>query len=109
MLPPVDETKRSDASKVWHIDDATTTNSDESHYIVGLMQADGLNQMGKGSGNCGDAGDVFPGSTRNATFNSTSNPNSKSYAGGDTFVSITKIPAPAAKMTVSVTVKPAPK
>jgi immune inhibitor A len=89
---------------IWHIDEATAGNSNESHYKVALMQADGLRQL-EGNVNRGDGGDPFPGSTGNASFTDTSTPNSKSYAGATTEVSVTAIPASATAMPVHVTVK----
>ena len=54
--------------------------------------------------NRGDAGDPFPGSSgKNAVTQSTT-PNTKSYAGADTCVSVKNIPASSSAMTVDVTV-----
>lgn len=90
---------------IWHIDEAVSGNTNESHYKVALMQADGLRQL-EGNVNRGDAGDPFPGSAGNASFTGTSTPNSHSYAGSDTLVGVTGIPASAAAMSVHLTVKP---
>ncbi len=89
---------------IWHIDEAIATNSNENHYKVALMQADGLRQL-ETNANRGDAGDPFPGSAGNASFTGTSTPDSKSYAGSNTCVSVTGIPAPSAAMPVHLTVK----
>ncbi|KAI1504521.1 immune inhibitor A peptidase M6-domain-containing protein [Biscogniauxia marginata] len=91
---------------VWHIDDAVDSNADENHPKVGLVQADGLDQLREG-GYYGDAGDPFPGTVNNTTFNGTSNPSSKAYSGADTNVSITGIPAASASMALDVAVKAA--
>ncbi|MCK4350260.1 MAG: hypothetical protein KAX13_05340, partial [Candidatus Krumholzibacteria bacterium] len=59
-----------------------------------LEEADGQYNLLKPAsegGNFGDAGDPFPGSTGNRTFNSTSSPNSHSNGGFATPVSITSI------------------
>jgi len=88
---------------IWHIDESVSTNTDETHYKVALMQADGQRQM-EGNVNRGDAGDPYPGSSNNATFNKNSNPNSKSYASVDTCVAVTGISAPSAVMTANVQV-----
>ncbi|KAF2801924.1 M6 metalloprotease [Mytilinidion resinicola] len=90
---------------VWHIDDSVSSNTDENHPKVKIMQADGLDQLKANLGR-GDAGDVFPGLANNSTFNATSNPDSKAYAGNDTYVSVTGIPPPAASITFNITVKP---
>ncbi|HEY6877645.1 MAG TPA: M6 family metalloprotease domain-containing protein, partial [Polyangiales bacterium] len=88
---------------IWHIDDSVDSNTNESHYKVALMQADGRRDL-EGGHNRGDAGDPYPGSTGNASFNASSTPNSKSYAGTATCVSVTGISAAAATMTANVTV-----
>ncbi len=88
---------------LWHIDENQPGNTDENHYKVGLLQADGNRDM-ELNHNRGDAGDPFPGSAgKNAVTQSTT-PNTKSYAGADTCVSVKNIPASSAAMTVDVTV-----
>ncbi|MHA7292225.1 M6 family metalloprotease domain-containing protein [Arthrobacter sp. MDT3-24] len=84
---------------VWHIDDAIASNSNEAHYKVALLQADGSKDL-ENNVNRGDAGDPYPGNANNASLTSTTTPNSKSYAGSDTCVSITNIPAASPAMTV---------
>lgn len=90
---------------IWHIDDAISGNSDESHYKVALMQADGKKDL-EAANNRGDAGDAYPGTSANKTFNSASNPNSKSYSGQVTDVAVTNISASGATMTATVKVAP---
>lgn len=74
------------------------------------MQADGKNNLGgnprSSRANQGDTGDPFPGSKNVTTFNSHTNPSSKSYAGQDTNVTITEISPSGPTMTMKVTVKP---
>ncbi|KAK9481983.1 immune inhibitor A peptidase M6-domain-containing protein [Lipomyces starkeyi] len=89
---------------VWHIDDSQDDNHIETHYKVGLMQADGLNQLATSTAGRGDAGDSFPGSSDNTSFTSISSPNSRSYAGQDTRVSITKISPASAAMAMEIAV-----
>ncbi|WHZ16401.1 MAG: Putative protease [Nitrospira sp.] len=89
---------------VYHVDEAVSGNSNENHPQVALMQADGLKHLTTGA-NRGDAGDPYPGSANNVTFNATSNPNSKSYGNVDTCVSITNIGASGATMTARLAVK----
>lgn len=88
---------------IWHVDEAMSTNSDESHYRVALVQADGKKEL-ETSANRGDAGDCFPGSTANAAFTNTSTPSSKSYGGLNTSVSVTAIGEPGPVMPVTITV-----
>ncbi|MEJ7913839.1 MAG: hypothetical protein WKF70_11840, partial [Chitinophagaceae bacterium] len=89
---------------VWHIDDSVPNNSDEAHYKVALMQADGKKDL-ELNNNRGDAGDIFPGSTAKKSFTIGSNPNSKSYAGANTYVSITNISNNASTMYADLKVK----
>lgn len=89
---------------IWHIDDAQPGNTDENHYKVGLVQADGKRDL-ELKHNRGDAGDPYPGSSGNTAFSHTTTPNSDSYAGVETCVSVTGISAPSATMTASVTVR----
>lgn len=92
-----------DGLLIWHIDESQPGNTDETHYKVALVQADGKKDL-EGDRNRGDAGDPYPGSTGNTVFNVTSKPSSKSYAGADTCVSVSGISASAATMTATVAV-----
>ncbi|MEY2521854.1 MAG: hypothetical protein QOJ66_419 [Ilumatobacteraceae bacterium] len=93
-----------DGLLLWHIDDSKPTNTDENHYKVGLVQADGLRNM-ELRVNRGDSGDPFPGSKGVTSVSNTTTPNTKSYTGTETCVSLTNVPASAASMTVGVTVR----
>jgi immune inhibitor A len=89
---------------IWHIDESVSGNTNEAHYKVALIQADNKKDL-EGGHNRGDAGDPYPGTAHNAAFSNSSSPNSKSYSGQNTCVSVTGISAPSAMMTASVTVK----
>jgi M6 family metalloprotease-like protein len=69
---------------VWHIDETRVsdnrTNATDTRRLVDLEEADGLGQIDTRL-SFGDAGDPFPGSTGNRSFNSGTNPNSKLYSG----------------------------
>jgi immune inhibitor A len=88
---------------VWHIDESIAGNTDENHYKVALMQADGKRDL-ELNHNRGDSGDPYPGSTNNTAFNATSTPNSKSYAGADTCVAVTGISASSPVMSANLQV-----
>ena len=79
---------------IWHMDDEKLTgwgpNSDEPHYGVGLEQADGQYHLELGFGR-GDAGDPYPGSTGNHTFDDDSVPNSHSYYFVPSLISVDNI------------------
>lgn len=89
---------------IYHIDDSMEDNSNEQHYKVALLQADGRQHLEKGT-NTGDAGDVWPGTSRKKTFSRSSKPNSKSYGGVDTKVAIKNIKFSAGKITTDLYVK----
>ena len=90
---------------IWHIDETVTygytANADESHPLVKLIEADGLNQL-KTKLNEGDTGDIFPGSTGNRFFNPYSTPNSKLYNNSDSFVRVSNISDSGATMTADL-------
>jgi immune inhibitor A len=86
---------------IWHIDEAQQTNTDENHYKVALMQADGRRDLER-SGNRGDPGDAYPGTSNNRTFNATSRPNSKSYSDAASCVAVTGISASGPSMTMQI-------
>jgi immune inhibitor A len=92
---------------IYHVDDDITSNSDETHYKVGLEQADGDEDL-ENAVNRGDDGDPFPGSSGNRTFNETSTPNSMSYNDADTCVAVTNISDPGPTMNARFTVRCGP-
>lgn len=75
---------------IYHIDETMPNNWDEDHLAVGVMQADGRRDLQEGGffRNQGDASDPYPGTTRNRKFGSNTKPNSKSYAGQNTGVTV---------------------
>ena len=82
---------------VWHIDPdelearwpVNRVNSEPSHLSVWIRQADGENELaGRARG---DSGDIFPGSTENRSFHTSSQPSSNSHEGRATGVTISGI------------------
>jgi immune inhibitor A len=92
-----------DGLLVWHIDENQPGNTDENHYKVGLVQADNKKDL-ELAHNRGDAGDPYPGTSNNTSFTSASTPNSKSFAGADTCVSVSAISASGPTMSANVSV-----
>lgn len=88
---------------IWHIDESQPGNTDESHYKVGLVQADGKRDLERAA-NRGDAGDPYPGGANNTAFTGSSTPNSNSYGGQPTLVSVTSISASGPTMSAVVRV-----
>ena len=93
-----------DGMLVYHVDNAVSTNADERHPKVGLLQADGAEHLNTAA-NRGDPGDPFPGTSRNRTINATSRPNTRAYGGLATEVSITDISDSASVMTARIAVR----
>jgi len=91
-----------DGLLIWHIDDSINGNSNENHYKVALMQADGNRDLERAR-NRGDAGDPFPGAGH-AAFDAASTPSSSAYNGLATSVAVTSIPASGADMVVTLNV-----
>ncbi|MBU1753204.1 M6 family metalloprotease domain-containing protein [bacterium] len=90
---------------IWHIDERQQTNDDKFHYKVALEQADGRQDL-ENKFNRGDAGDPYPGNTGNRCFNGLSNPNSRTYSGNSTYISVTNISDSAGTMSVDLSVIP---
>jgi immune inhibitor A len=88
---------------IWHIDDSIASNTNEAHYKVALMQADGHRDLERAV-NRGDAGDPYPGSAHNAGFGARSVPGSDSYSGLPSSVEVTAIPSSAKDMVVQIAV-----
>jgi immune inhibitor A len=89
---------------IWHIDESIDTNSDESHPKVLLVQADDKQDLEQGN-NRGDTGDPYPGSSSNTTFNAFSSPDSNSYSGLDTCVSVTEVTISGSQITAHLAVR----
>ena len=69
---------------IWHIDESRCNNRDETHKLVDLEEADGLNELDEWpeeEEGWSDAGDPYPGTSRNRTFDHSSNPSSDLYSG----------------------------
>jgi hypothetical protein len=76
---------------VWRVDEtalqqrwpSNTVNNDRSRLSVGIVQADGRNDLAnvRCGTNCGDAGDPFPGSTSNPVLHTGSMPSTRSHLG----------------------------
>jgi immune inhibitor A len=93
-----------DGLLIWHVDEAISSNTNENHPKVALMQADGNRDLERGN-NRGDAGDPFPGSANRTAFSSASTPSSKSYAGVNTCVALTNIGPSGPTMSTNLSVR----
>jgi immune inhibitor A len=97
---------------IFHVDEAVSTDNDREwypgytsygHYLVALEQADGLYDLENGN-NRGNTGDPYPGSTLNYNFSSITTPNSNSYSGTSTNVSVKNISSSASVMMADLQV-----
>lgn len=86
---------------LWHIDDYQTSNRDETHKRVDVEAADGNTDLDT-KANRGDAGDPFPGTSSNTSFNDASTPNSKNYSGATTDIGVTDISPSSVTMTADI-------
>jgi immune inhibitor A len=93
---------------VYHIDDAVDGNDNEHHPQVKLLEADNQAHLQKAL-NRGDDGDPYPGRAANQTLDKASSPSSRSYAGLDTGVAITRIRAVGSRITARIQVRLAPR
>jgi immune inhibitor A len=91
---------------IWHIDDSQSSNDNQwypghtgsGHYLVALEQADSLFELEKKL-SAGNTGDPFPGSTSRTVFSPFTTPNSNTYDGENTYVSVSNISPSGATMT----------
>lgn len=90
-----------DGLLVWHVDEEQPDNSDESRYLVGLLQADGSEDLERAM-NRGDGGDPYPGWTDNRALGASTTPSTTTHAGQDSRVAITGVPDSADAMRVHV-------
>ncbi|MDI6787025.1 MAG: M6 family metalloprotease domain-containing protein [Planctomycetota bacterium] len=86
---------------IYHIDETQLFNNNDARRLVDLEEADGLNQLDTRT-NTGDAGDPYPGSTVNRTFNISSNPNNRLNNGTDSRIGITNISDSGTLMTANI-------
>ncbi len=104
-----------DGLLIWHIDENMTAYGNDyqcttqsncscsQHYLVALEQADSGLELEKNI-DYGDAGDPYPGTSFNRTFDLNSAPNSGSYADCSSTVAITNIGDSGATMTADIQV-----
>ena len=88
---------------IWHIDETIPGNTNNNHYKVALLQADGRKDL-ENNVNRGDAGDCYPGASGNTSLSASTNPNSKAYGGGSSSVEVTNISPSQNVMTAKVRV-----
>lgn len=74
---------------IYHVDDSQPDNSQESHYMVGLEQADGVADLENGR-NRGDSTDLWPNNGKD-NFDAETVPNSKAYNNALSFVAVRNI------------------
>jgi hypothetical protein len=86
---------------------ANTCNDDENHKLVDLEEADGVQDLDTPNGSS-KLKDLFY-AGNNATFNDSSNPNSRLYGNLPSYVSVTNVSSSGLNMTLDVTtIQPLP-
>ena len=94
----------SDERLVWHVDDDVSDNDDDlNNYHVALKSADGVDKIPIRTG--GNAANPFPGTMKNRNFTGTTVPNSNSFAGDSTFVSVKEISDAGESMKMTIGLK----
>lgn len=88
---------------IYHVDDSRWGNYDPNHYHVALEQADGNFDLEWGAGSS-DAGDPYPGSDNVRSIDDLTVPNSRSYTGAITQVSVWDISNSDSLMTANLDV-----
>jgi M6 family metalloprotease-like protein len=95
-----------DGLLLYHIDENASQNTDW-HPRVMIEQADGLWDL-QYNVNAGDAGDPYPGTSNNRTANASTVPNTRSYAGSVTYVTMANVSSSALTMTADLAVATTP-
>src|SRR5262245_1768398 len=88
---------------IWHIDDSEHNNDHPGDYWVGLRQADGKQDL-ELNRKRGDAGDPFPGRSKNTRFDGATKPSSVDQFGQPTGVSVRNIAVNNGVVTCDATV-----
>lgn len=89
---------------IYHVDDSRWGNDDVYHYQVALEQADGLFQL-EWANNDGDAADPYPGVFNIRSFDDLTTPDSRSYGGATTQVSVWLISDSDSLMTANLDIE----
>ncbi|MFH2035674.1 MAG: M6 family metalloprotease domain-containing protein [Candidatus Zixiibacteriota bacterium] len=87
---------------IYHVDDTQWDNYDVNNYHVALEQSDGKYDLEWTVDNIGDAGDPYPGYYNVRSFDDLSVPDSRSYAGQTTQVSVWNISDSDSLMTANL-------
>ena len=81
-----------DGLVVYHVEDTRVDNlAGPASYRVRILAADGQNDLESPTGNFGDAGDPFPGTSGATSLTESTTPSSRDYANQDTGVRLTNI------------------
>ncbi len=91
---------------VYHCDDNLPNNDNQDHYLVGLVEADGEDELKIDilyGGNYGEDEDTFPGTLGKYTWSDATVPNSRDYGGSYTGVSLYNISQPGQFMSFNMT------
>ncbi len=93
-----------DGLLIYHVDETKWGNWDVNNYHVALEQADGKFQL-EWENNNGDAGDPWPGANNKHSFDDLSTPDTRSYNGTTTQVSVWNISESDSIMTANLDIE----
>jgi immune inhibitor A len=88
---------------VWHIDSNQSDNTNTLAYMVGLVQADGKQHL-ENAINEGDAGDLFPGTSKKTSFNDQTTPSARAHGGAPSKIALSAIKNALGKVTLKIKV-----
>jgi len=86
---------------ILHVDENCSNNNDQSHYLVDIEQCDGKRDLNRNI-NRGDSSDAFPYNS-NKAFGMDTKPNSRTYEGKDSRVSLKNIQFSEGVITAEIT------
>ncbi|MDD1742084.1 MAG: hypothetical protein LUQ47_02015, partial [Methanotrichaceae archaeon] len=86
---------------ILHVDESRSNNNDQSRYLVDIEQCDGKRDLNRNI-NRGDSSDTFPYNSNDA-FAIDTEPNSRTYEGKDSKVSVKNIQFSEGVITAEVT------
>ncbi|MDD3626718.1 MAG: M6 family metalloprotease domain-containing protein [bacterium] len=92
-----------DGILIYHVDERMSNNDNQNHKLVDIEEASGFQHLDNFS-SYGDAGDYYPGTLNNRTFDVNSEPDSKNYYNQNTYVAVFNVSDAGDTMTADIKV-----